>query len=77
VSTKTRKRKRVFTAKCHGCGMPLYDASEYHPYAACVMFEALRDGTSVRANLADVLADGASEERWLAERVRDFREPGT
>jgi hypothetical protein len=42
--------------------MELKDATEYHPYAACLMFKACHDGETVRANLDGVRANGAQWE---------------
>jgi hypothetical protein len=44
-------------APCGGCGM-LCTATEYHPYAACLMFKACNDPKTVRDNLQAVLAHG-------------------
>ena len=46
------------TEVCGECGMR-YRPSEYHPYAACLMFKGCRDSRTVRANLEDVLRMGA------------------
>jgi hypothetical protein len=40
------------------CGMALQHPSEYHPYAACLMFQACRNGDEVRANLMAVMQYG-------------------
>lgn len=39
--------------ECAQCGM-VCAPGEYHPYAACLMFMACKDGSVVRANLAEV-----------------------
>ena len=39
--------------ECAQCGM-VCAPNEYHPYAACLMFMACKDGPYVRANLAEV-----------------------
>ena len=39
---------------CQECGMVVKGMSEYHPYAACLMFKACHDGEVVRASLAAV-----------------------
>ena len=39
--------------ECAQCGM-VCAPNEYHPYAACLMFMACKDGPYVRANLAKV-----------------------
>lgn len=38
-------------APCGECGM-ICRPSEFHPYAACLMFKGCHDGETVRANLA-------------------------
>lgn len=45
---------------CAQCGMLIEDASEYHPYAACLMFLQCRDSEIVRANLQGVVEHGRS-----------------
>lgn len=39
---------------CQTCGMVCRTPTEYHPYAACLMFKACHDGDIVRANLEAV-----------------------
>ena len=39
--------------ECAQCGM-VCAPNEYHPYAACLMFMACKDGPYVRAKLAEV-----------------------
>lgn len=62
---------------CHGCGMVLFEPAEYHPYAACLMFKATRDGTETRANLHAVVAYGreleAKDGACRRERERPSR----
>lgn len=43
---------------CAGCGMTTFGPRDYHPYAACVMFRQLRDGSNVEANLRAVVEYG-------------------
>lgn len=38
---------------CIECGM-LVSPTEYHPYAACLMFKACHDADTVRGNLQDI-----------------------
>jgi hypothetical protein len=38
--------------------------TEYHPYAACLMFKQCHDSYTVRANLRAVLHHGAEIERY-------------
>ena len=45
------------TKTCLECGMVTL-GNQYHPYAACLMFRACRDGSVVRANLDAVIAHG-------------------
>ena len=45
---------------CGDCGMPCA-SSEYHPYAACLMFKHCRDSETVRANLQAVRQQGKVE----------------
>jgi len=40
---------------CQQCGMACNEPTEYHPYAACLMFWGCNDGDIVRANLAEVI----------------------
>lgn len=47
-------------APCGSCGMPC-TPTEYHPYAACLMFKACHNSETVRANLDDVRAHGAPQ----------------
>lgn len=44
---------------CQDCGMVVRTPTEYHPYAACLMFKACHDGDTVRANLEAVRATPA------------------
>jgi hypothetical protein len=46
-------------ARCSECGMKLHDASEYHPFAACLMFRASGDRQVVLANLSAVIERAA------------------
>ena len=46
--------------QCAECGMPC-EPGEYHPFAACLMFKACHNSTTVRANLAAVSARAALE----------------
>ena len=43
--------------ECKQCGM-LVEAAEYHPYAACLMFQGCNNSAVVRANLDAVVASG-------------------
>ena len=44
--------------QCMQCSMVLKNGREYHPYAACLMFQACRNGDPVRGNLQDVVDYG-------------------
>lgn len=44
--------------KCHGCGMPVEGPQEYHPHAACLMFQACHDSRVVQANLQAAILYG-------------------
>lgn len=46
---------------CSQCGMLLRKPNDYHPYAACLMFNACRDGNVVEANLGAVVEYGAQQ----------------
>ena len=68
------KKARIFKTECGGCGMPLYDATEYHPIVVCWLFEHLRNSDQVRANVAAVMEAGATDDPWLKPRVEKFKE---
>ena len=40
--------------KCEQCGMPAKDG-EYHPFAACLMYDSCKCSTTVRANLQAII----------------------
>jgi len=42
---------------CTECGMSC-EIGEYHPYAACLMFKACKNGEQVRTNLNAVIECG-------------------
>ena len=46
------------TNGCAQCGMLVGDGPRYHPYAACLMMKAARNGTTVEVNLRAVVAYG-------------------
>ena len=48
---------------CQQCGMHVENATDYHPYAACLMFKACHDGNKVQANLDAVVEYGEREGR--------------
>lgn len=43
--------------RCTECGMPC-ESTDYHPYAACLMFKACHNSATVKANLDGVVAFG-------------------
>ena len=43
---------------CSGCGMLVEETPNYHPYAACLMFKACRNGNTVEVNLKAVVEYG-------------------
>ena|ERR1700729_3312180 len=47
---------------CAECGMVLKNATEYHPYAACLAFKGCHNSEAVRANIDGVLATGHQNE---------------
>jgi hypothetical protein len=53
---------------CGYCGMVCRSIREYHPYAACLMFQACRNGDTVRGNLQSVIEYGKD-----GGRLDDFR----
>lgn len=71
--TRVKPKARTFKTECGGCGMPLYDDTEYHPIAVCWLFEHLRDPIAVRTAVAALLQDGATEDEWLKPRVEKFK----
>ena len=50
MATDTTSVPKVKCTECGQCGMVVHPA-EYHPYAACLMFQSCKDGEVVRANL--------------------------
>ena len=48
---------------CHFCGMADAGAPRYHPYAACLMMMAAKNGNTVEANLRAVVEYGMRAER--------------
>ena len=59
---------------CGACGMPC-DPAEYHPFAACLMYQACHNGDTVRANLEAIRQEAARqamEKKERAERNRDM-----
>lgn len=55
---------------CQECQMAV-DETEYHPYAACLMYSACMDAGRVRDNLNAVIAwaDGTHESRHLPDEL--------
>lgn len=52
---------------CACCGM-LCSPLEFHPYAACLMFKACKNGETVRANLAFVVEYGKNQAQHRQEQ---------
>jgi hypothetical protein len=42
-------------SSCGSCGMHIEHPREFHPHAACLMFKACQNGTTVTDNLAFVV----------------------
>lgn len=65
------------TTKCHQCGM-FCSPTEFHPFAACLMFMGCHDSDKVRANLAALTATQATkagefdEHAWKWESEAGF-----
>ena len=55
-----KESKAVALEGCRECGMPC-TPTEYHPYAACLMFRGCQNSATVRANLPDQSALHAAE----------------
>lgn len=55
---------------CAACGMQTLKPNEYHPFAACVMYQKLRNANVVRANLMAVVEYGRSLERARPRRKK-------
>ena len=51
----------IYDSKCGGCDMGTWTA-EYHPWTACELFKATRDGHQVRRNLYAVVEFGQKME---------------
>lgn len=58
---------------CQECGMVLSVPTEYHPYAACLMFKASRDSLTARANLHHVVNHGRELEAKDGARKREIQ----
>jgi hypothetical protein len=52
---------------CQQCGMWVDPKKLYHPYAACLMFMACKNGNTVQANLDAVVDYGRLQERLQVE----------
>ena len=48
---------------CQECGMLVGEGPRYHPYAACLMMKAAKNGTTVEANLQAVVKFGMDAQR--------------
>jgi hypothetical protein len=63
-------------SKCARCGMNLLSATDYHPFAACVMFQGLKDGDRVEANIKAVIEYGMKAQAAgisAEQAMRDIR----
>ena len=69
ASRQLTPQKGLTMPVCAECGMPVDNATTYHPYAACLMFKACHNSVVVKANLDAVVWHGMAEE---FERVRDI-----
>jgi hypothetical protein len=56
--------------RCHCCGM-YCKPTEYHPYAACMMFKLCKDSDEVRANLQAVIDHGAALSRSAGQEKKE------
>lgn len=54
-------------SECKQCGMLVEPANAYHPYAACLMFKACRDGNVVQANLDAVVTHAKQPDEPVAD----------
>lgn len=62
----TVDRKKSFQPEggaCAECGMWCKHPREYHPFAVCQLFKALRNSESVRGNIKAVIEYGMRAER--------------
>ena len=50
-----REKVKPDPSSCGSCGMHIEHPREFHPYAACLMFKACRNGNTVDANLGFVI----------------------
>lgn len=46
---------------CSQCGMCLKEPSDYHPFAACLMFLGCQNGNTVQVNLDAVVEYGRQQ----------------
>ena len=44
--------------ECKACGMHVGEGPRFHPYAACLMMMAVKNGNTVEANLRHVVQYG-------------------
>ena len=56
---------------CQECGMSVFE-TEYHPYAACLMFKACRSSRTVTANLRAVMELGTDKKAKKSGEAYDF-----
>lgn len=61
---------------CAKCGMHVAGPRDYHPHAACLMFQACRNGNEVDDNLSAVVEYGMKAQRAglaLDQAMNDIR----
>jgi hypothetical protein len=71
-----KKATKSEFSTCAQCGMLTLSPSDYHPYAACVMFTHLRQSDKVESNLKAVIEYGMRAERAgisAEQAMRDMR----
>lgn len=61
---------------CAQCGMAMLHQAEYHPFAACLIFKACRDGQKVRENLGAVIDHVRERDARSAARHAALPETG-
>ncbi len=61
---------------CVQCGMTC-KSTDYHPYAACLMFKATHSSDEVAANLLAVVGYGrADRDEWFKKLIEEERRKG-
>ncbi len=57
--------------ECTECGMTV-NKSEYHPYAACLMFKSSKSSRTVRSSLRAVKKHAIKDEATLRQAAKDM-----